>query len=128
MAEILKNSSGLSGEYFVAEELLRGGFSVGITLDNAKAIDIFLERNGKQFFIQVKSIYKKKNVGWPILKDKIIPKHYYVFVNLNGDKMTYPDYYICKGKEAILVAKQYTSRGIINLNSLSVAIRSYGIK
>ena len=51
-----RNSSHLSGEYFVAAELYRRGYSVAITLGNAKAIDLFAERktgkrgqeNGKQ--------------------------------------------------------------------------------
>ncbi len=86
MAEIQSSSTGLSGEYFVAAEMLRRGFSVGITMGNAKAIDILAEKNGKQFIIQVKAIYKKKNVGWPMMKDKVNTKIFFVFVNLNGDK------------------------------------------
>jgi predicted AAA+ superfamily ATPase len=119
MAEIPSSSIGLSGEYFVAAELLRRGYSVGITMGNTKAIDILAEKNGKQLIIQVKSIFKKKNVGWPIMKDKIEGKHYYVFVNLNGDKMTMPEYYVATGKEAKLKVKQYTTRGIIDLSSLN---------
>jgi predicted AAA+ superfamily ATPase len=119
MAEIPSSSTGLSGEYFVAAELLRRGYSVGITMGNTKAIDILAEKNGKQLIIQVKSIFKKKNVGWPIMKDKIEGKHYYVFVNLNGDKMTMPEYYVATGKEAKLKVKQYTTRGIIDLSSLN---------
>ena len=64
MAEIQSSSTGLSGEYFVAAELLRRGYSVGITMGNAKAIDILAEKDGKLFIIQVKAIFKKKNVGW----------------------------------------------------------------
>ena len=119
MAEIPSSGTGLSGEYFVAAELLRRGYSVGITMGNTKAIDILAEKNGKQLIIQVKSIFKKKNVGWPIMKDKIEGKHYYVFVNLNGDKMTMPEYYVATGKEAKLKVKQYTTRGIIDLSSLN---------
>jgi predicted AAA+ superfamily ATPase len=119
MAEIPSSSTGLSGEYFVAAELLRRGYSVGITMGNTKAIDILAEKDGKQLIIQVKSIFKKKNVGWPIMKDKIEGKHYYVFVNLNGDKMTMPEYYVATGKEAKLKVKQYTTRGIIDLSSLN---------
>lgn len=94
MAEITRNSTGLSGEYFVAAELLRRGFNVAITMGNAKAIDLIAEKRGKTFPIQVKSIYKKKNVGWPLLKSKIKPKHFYVFVNLNVDKLQEPVYLI----------------------------------
>jgi predicted RecB family endonuclease len=32
-------------------------------MGNAKAIDILAEKDGHQFIIQVKAIFKKKNVG-----------------------------------------------------------------
>ena len=118
MAEIQSSSTGLSGEYFVAAELLRRGYSVGITMGNAKAIDILAEKDGNQYIIQVKAIFKKKNVGWPMMKDKVHTDHFYVFVNLNGDKMTVPDYFIATGKEVKPKVKQYTTRGIIDLSSL----------
>lgn len=118
MPEIQPSSTGLSGEYFVAAELLRRGFSVGITMGNAKAIDILAEKNGKQYIIQVKAIYKRKNAGWPMIRDKVNTKIFYVFVNLNGDKMAAPDYFIAKGSEAEKKVKQYNTRGIINLTAL----------
>jgi hypothetical protein len=118
MAEIQSNSTGLSGEYFVAAELLRRGFSVGITMGNAKSIDILAEKKGKQFIIQVKAIFKRKNTGWPMMKDKVRTDHIYVFVNLNGDKMSGPEYYICTGKEAKRKVKQYETRGILSIGSL----------
>lgn len=119
MSEISPNSTGLSGEYFVAGELLRRGFNVAITMGNAKAIDLIAEKNGKTFPIQVKSIYKKKNVGWPILKSKIKQKHFYVFVNLNGDKLTHPEFFICTSTEAKRKIKEYATRGILNLNLIN---------
>lgn len=119
MAEIQSSSTGLSGEYFVAAELLRRGYSVGITMGNAKAIDILAEKDGKQFIIQVKAIFKKKNVGWPMMKEKVNENIFYVFVNLNGDKMTEPDYFIATGIEAKLKVKQYATRGIIDLSTLN---------
>ena len=119
MAEIQSSSTGLSGEYFVAAELLRRGYSVGITMGNAKAIDILAEKDKKQFIIQVKAIYKKKNVGWPMMKDKVHKDHFYVFVNLNGDKMAEPEYYICTGEQAKKKVKQYATRGIVDLSSLN---------
>lgn len=115
MAEIARNSTGLSGEYFVAGELLRRGFNVAITMGNAKAIDLIAEKNGKTFPIQVKSIYKKENVGWPILKSKIKQKHFYVFVNLNGDKLIHPEFFICTSTEAKRKIKEYATRGILNM-------------
>lgn len=119
MAEIQRSSTGLSGEYFVAAELLRRGYSVGITMGNAKAIDILAEKDGNQFIIQVKAIFKKKNVGWPMMADKVNESIFYVFVNLNGDKMTEPDYFIATGLEAKQKVKQYTTRGIIDLSTLN---------
>lgn len=119
MSEIARNSTGLSGEYFVAGELLRRGFNVAITMGNAKAIDLIAEMNGKTFPIQVKSIYKKKNVGWPLLKSKIKHKHFYVFVNLNGDKLTHPEFFICTSTEAKRKIKEYATRGILNLNLIN---------
>lgn len=119
MAEIQKSSTGLSGEYFVAAELLRRGYSVGITMGNAKAIDILAEKDGKQFIIQVKAIFKKKNVGWPMMRDKVVENIFYVFVNLNGDKMAEPDYFIASGTEAKAKVKQYKTRGIIDLSTLN---------
>ena len=119
MAEIQSSSTGLSGEYFVAAELFRRGYSVGITMGNAKAIDILAEKDNLQFIIQVKAIYKKKNVGWPMMIDKVHTDHFYVFVNLNGDKMAEPEYYICTGKEAKNRVKQYETRGILSLSSVN---------
>jgi hypothetical protein len=119
MAEIQRSSTGLSGEYFVAAELLRRGYSVGITMGNAKAIDILAEKDGHQYIIQVKAIFKKKNIGWPMMRDKVNEQIFYVFVNLNGDKMSEPDYFIANGKETKLKVKQYTTRGIIDLSTLN---------
>lgn len=119
MAEIQRSSTGLSGEYFVAAELLRRGYSVGITMGNAKAIDILAEKDGNQFIIQVKAIFKKKNVGWPMMADKVNESIFYVFVNLNGDKMSEPDYYIATGVETKQKVKQYTTRGIVDLSTLN---------
>jgi hypothetical protein len=47
MPEIPRNNTGLSGEYFVAAELYRRGWSVGMTVGNAKAIDLFAERKSQ---------------------------------------------------------------------------------
>ena len=38
------NTSHLAGEYFVAAELYKRGYSVALTLGNTKAIDLFVER------------------------------------------------------------------------------------
>jgi len=119
MAVIPRNSTGLSGEYFVAAELYRRGWSVGMTVGNAKAIDLFAEKDNRVIPIQVKAIYKRKNVGWPMMTDGIRDKCFYVFVNLNADKMTLPEYYIATPEEVRTKIKQYTTRGIVDLSSLN---------
>ncbi|QHT65408.1 ATP-binding protein [Rhodocytophaga rosea] len=119
MAEISNNNTGLSGEYFVAAELYRRGWSVGMTIGNAKAVDLFAEKDNRKIAIQVKSIYKKKNVGWPIMKTCIKDDCLYIFVNLNADKMESPDYYICTSTEVKNNMKQYSTRGIITLSALN---------
>lgn len=119
MAEIQAGSTGLSGEYFVAAELLRRGFNVGITMGNVKSIDILAEKSGKQYIIQVKAIFKNKNVGWLMMKDKIVSNLFYVLVNLNEDRMAQPEYFIAKGSEISRLVKQYETRGILSLSSVN---------
>jgi len=119
MSEIPRNNTGLSGEYFVAAELYRRGWSVGMTIGNAKAVDLFAEKDDRRVAIQVKAIYKRKNIGWPIMSDKIKKDCFYIFVNLNADKMDHPDYFICTSVEASAKVKQYATRGIIDLSTLN---------
>ena len=118
MSEIPRNNTGLSGEYFVAAELYRRGWSVGMTIGNAKSVDLFAEKEKRRIAIQVKSIYKRKNVGWPIMKDNVRTDCFYIFVNLNADSMGAPDYFICTFREARDKVKQYSTRGIIDITSL----------
>lgn len=112
--KLSKNSSGLSGEYFVAAELYRRGFNVGLTIGNAKSIDILAEKNGKTFQIQVKTIRSVKSVGWPIRDTQIKNNIIYILVNLNIEDV--PDYYIMKSIDLKSYHKQYSSRGIVNLS------------
>jgi hypothetical protein len=52
------------------------------------------------------------------MKNKIKSDCFYVFVNLNADKMEHPDYFICTSQETKNKVKQYSTRGIIDLNTL----------
>jgi hypothetical protein len=111
-----KNNTHLAGEYFVAGELYRRGYSVGMTIGNAKAIDLFAYNDGKHISIQVKAVKNKKSVGWPMMKNKVENGIIYIFVNLN-DQST-PDYYVCTALEAREKVAQYTNRGIIDIRKL----------
>lgn len=112
-----RNNSHLAGEYFVAAELYRRGFSVGMTIGNAKAIDLFANKNNKTLSIQVKAIRNRKNVGWLIKKDKVIKDVLYIFVNLNDQAN--PDYYIATAKETKRKVKPNAMGGIINFTDLN---------
>jgi predicted AAA+ superfamily ATPase len=113
-----RNSSHLAGEYFVAAELYRRGYSVGMTIGNAKAIDLFAEKDGRVIAVQVKAIRDKKSVGWPITRDRIRKDIIYVFVLLNKPGVK-PDYFIATSAEAESKVKQYETRGIIDLSTLN---------
>jgi hypothetical protein len=118
MAEIPRNNTGLSGEYFVAAELYRRGWSVGMTIGNAKAVDLFAERENIVVQIQVKSIFKRQHSGWPMMKDRIKKDCIYIFVNLNGDTLGSPDFFICTSREAYNLTDQYSTRGIVTLGKM----------
>lgn len=112
-----KNSSHLAGEYFVAAELYRRGYSVAMTLGNAKAIDLFAEHEAQTVNVQVKAIRDKKSVGWPMMFDKVVDGVVYVFVCLNAPGEP-PDYYLCNAAEARSLVKQYRTRGIVDLSRI----------
>ena len=112
-----KNGTHLAGEYFVAAELYRLGYSVAMTLGNAKAIDLFAESDSRTVNVQVKAIGKRQSVGWPIMKDKVMAGVVYVFVCLNEPPAP-PSYFIATAEEAKKKVKQYATRGIIDLTTL----------
>ncbi|MEM1122777.1 MAG: hypothetical protein AAGJ18_20195, partial [Bacteroidota bacterium] len=61
--KIDRQITGMSGEYFVAAELLKRNYQVAMTIGNAKAIDLYAtdEETGKDYQIQVKTLRKKPN-------------------------------------------------------------------
>ncbi len=96
--------TGVSGEYFVAAELSRRGYIASITLRNTRGIDVLCsnEDASKQVSIQVKTTQKSHN-SWILDKkseDYYSPKHFYVFVSLNGIEQ--PKFFIVPSK---IVAK-----------------------
>ena len=113
-------SVGNAGEYFVAGELTRRGFTVGIPLANTPDYDILaIHREQKrQLAIQVKTSNdtyltdggkEKKLHKWRLTKKAESLQSdnmYYVFVILNGLDM--PQYYIVPSKiVAETVKKEY---------------------
>lgn len=89
-------SVGNAGEYFVAGELERHGFTVAVPMSNVKDFDILaINRSSyKQYAIQVKTT-KTKNKSWPLNKKNETLRGdniFYVFVSLN--EMGSPEYHI----------------------------------
>jgi hypothetical protein len=115
MFEPDRNSTHLAGEYFVAAELYRRGYSVAMTLGNAKAIDLFAEYDERTVNVQVKAIRNKKSIGWPIMRDAIKDNIIYVLICLN-DPGTPPEHFNCTSEEARERVKQYNTRGIIEVS------------
>ncbi len=94
-----KQITGLSGEYFVAAELLKRNFQVSMTLGNAKSIDLIAisPETNISYKIQVKTLRKKPNC-FTLLIDKIVGEDFYFFVYLNSEQEA-PEYYIIQGIE-----------------------------
>lgn len=93
-------STGNAGEYFVAGELERHGFSVAVPMSNTKDFDILAinRETFKQFAIQVKTTSCKQK-SWTLsqknetlIADNII----YFFVALN--ELDTPEYHIVTSK------------------------------
>ena len=99
---------GNSGEYFVAGELERRGFTVAVPMSNVKDFDILaIHRDTyEQFAIQVKTTgYKQKK--WTLSKknETLKGEHIvYVFVSLN--ELDTPEYHIVPSK---IVAETITN-------------------
>lgn len=89
-------STGNSGEYFVAGELERRGFTCAVPMSNTKDFDILIinRENNNQYAIQVKTTsYKQKK--WTLSKkneDLVGDNIFYVFVSLN--ELETPEYHI----------------------------------
>ena len=111
-----RNHTHLAGEYFVAAELYRRGFSVVTNGESTTATGLLANKDSRTISIQVKAIRNRRSVGWSMIPEKVESGIMYIFVNLN-DKSA-PDYYICTPNEAKVRVKQYSTGGIIDLSAL----------
>jgi hypothetical protein len=89
-----------------------------LTIGNAKAIDLFVEKGRRTANIQVKCISLRKHVSWPMIKSKVWSNVIYVFVCLNeaGEP---PCFFVATPSEVRPRVKQYTTRGILNYGSVN---------
>jgi hypothetical protein len=100
--------TGLSGEFFVAAELLKRNFQVSLTLGNAKSIDLIAihQENGRPpYQIQVKTLRKGPSC-FTLYSSNINEEHIYIFVYLNAIGQA-PDYFIMNGHELLSDLKHY---------------------
>ena len=101
MKKLDKTSIGKCGEYFVAAELERNGFTAALTLSNTTEFDILaINRDTKRkVAIQVKTNHTKANTWTLSSKNEEMKDEncFYVFVTLN--EMEAPRYFIVNSKE-----------------------------
>lgn len=109
----------IAGEMFVAAELSKRGYAIALTMGNAKAVDLFAEKNGKSICVQVKAIAHKRNAGWPLPfeKKKIIDGVIYVCVVLNALDEP-PTYYVLPPEEVRTRGRWYATRAILDIGKL----------
>lgn len=112
----------IAGELFVAAELAKRGYNVSLTMGNAKAVDLFAERDGAAVCVQVKAIARKKSVGWPLpmQKEKIIDGVIFVCVVLNGIAEP-PTYFVVPPDEVRKRGDWYATRAILTVGKLKAA-------
>ena len=100
MANDMNVSIGNAGEYFVAGELERRGFTVAVPMSNVKDFDILAinRETYEQFAVQVKTTrYKQKR--WTLSKkneELVKDSIFYIFVSLN--ELEAPEYHIVPSK------------------------------
>lgn len=115
----IRNTSELSGEFFVLAELLKRGYQASFTLGNAKTVDIFASdpKTGKTIKIQVKTNSGKKprkdnHAKWQVGKkiwdfsEESVKDLIYVFVLLYPHGKDHPIYYIAKAWDVIRQTKE----------------------
>lgn len=116
----------IAGEMFVAAELAKRGYLVSLIMGNAKAVDLFVERDGRALCVQVKAIARKRYSGWPLPMDKgkIKPKSslfrsdvMWVCVILN-DIGQPPTYFVLPPKEVLRLGTWHRTQAILNVGKL----------
>lgn len=104
-------SIGNCGEYFVAAELERRGFTAAVPMSNTKSFDVLAinKSNDKQIALQVKANHTSKKTWTLSEKNETLfgENIYYVFVCLNEKES--PDYYILPSYiVAMSISKSHT--------------------
>jgi hypothetical protein len=109
----------MAGEFFVAAELSKRGYLVSLTMGNAKAVDLFVERAGKAVCIQVKTIDSEQRRSWPLPsnRERITNGIMFVCVVLNGVGKS-PTYYVLPPQEVRKRGKWYATLPVLDIGAI----------
>ena len=107
-----KINTGNAGEFFVAGELARRGFTVALPTAKVENIDLLAMQSGsfRQISIQVKTAAASKSV-WPLSKKHetlIAENFFYVFVSLNG--LEPPNFHVVPSNEVAVFITENNRR------------------
>ncbi len=120
MSVIDRNTSHLAGEFLVAGELARRGYSVSITMGNAKSVDIYAGTRETIIEVDAKALRGKSD--WPITKESINKKEFYIFVFLQTkreiNRNNPPEYFVAKGEELLPMIETWGTMQGIKYSSL----------
>ena len=121
MSVIDRNTSHLAGEFLVAGELARRGYSVSITMGNAKSVDIYAGTRETIIEVDAKALRGKSD--WPITKESINKKEFYIFVFLQTkreiNRNNPPEYFVAKGEELLPMIETWGTMQGIKYSSLN---------
>lgn len=97
---------GNCGEYYVAAELERRGFTVALPMSNVDNFDILArsKKTNKQYAIQVKTTTKKSWLLNKKAENLVEDDTFYVFVRIIGDK--FPEFYVHSSKDVADMVKE----------------------
>ncbi|MCI5093020.1 hypothetical protein [Phaeodactylibacter sp.] len=117
--KLSKSHTGIASEFFVAAELSRRGYNVTLTLGNTKSIDLLVEKESNVVPIQVKGIQRTKSICWSLKSTSLREDIIYVFVNLNADTLSLPEFFVLNYEEVKAHLKTVASgRNYIDYNYL----------
>lgn len=98
-----------AGQFYVAAELTRRGYSVTLTLGNARRTDlVVISPNGTMFKVEVKALSNKN--FWIISPPPDADDHFYVLVYLPKDEAAPPQFFVMTCRETQQLRKAYEAK------------------
>ncbi|MEI7492691.1 MAG: hypothetical protein WCK92_14920 [Bacteroidota bacterium] len=112
-----------AGEFYVASELSRRGYNIGLTIGNLERVDLLAEKQNVRLSIQVKAIRRRRNNSFQITNNQIVDNYWYVFVNINSENLNNYECAILRGDEVRnrLRMPQHHARNGLRISILNIA-------